>query len=102
MLDVELLMYVELLLELDVDHSRSVDELSELSEVLDEGVETVLRLTSELVDSELVLHFTLVDDEDRELLLDLELVLLSVDEVDGELCIRIVLLVLSLLLLEPV
>lgn len=87
---------------LEVDHSRRVDELSELLDDLDEGDETVLRLTSELVLSELVLQRISEDDCEVELRLERLLLLLFVEAVDLDVCARTVELVLSLLRLVGV
>ena len=102
MLDEELLIYVELDSVLDVDHSFSVELLSD--DLLDKelGVDQELRLTSELVLSELVLHRSSVDVSELGLLLERLLELLLVEEVLSLVCASTVELVDSELRLDPV
>lgn len=94
--------YVELESVLEVDHSSRVELLSELRDDSEEPEETVLKLTSEFVLSELVLQRISEDDCEVELRLERVLLLLSVEGVDLEVCARIVELVLWLLLLDGV
>lgn len=101
-LDEDLLMYVELESVLDVDHSSNVELLSDDLLDTEESDDQELRLTSEFVLSELVLHSFSVEVSELGLLLERLLELLSVDEVLSLVCARIVELVDSELRLDPV